>query len=297
MQLWLIPLLPLAGAAINGLTGRRTSKTVQSAVAIGSVLLEVAVTAPADTFPQNNQNGAIVTVGAAPSLLVIAPEIELGEYFAKALKVQNLEAKVIAPKDAPTSIDKWLVYDAVVLMNMPAIALATDQQEALEQYVEVHGRGLLMLGGENSFGPGGYYETPLERLSPLSSRVPHDRPQVAMVFVLDRSGSMTAPADESGRLTRLGKLDLPGSLPAMFTGFRISAGLSVVGAIVGEFFFKSGVQGIGTRIQLYTNRSETAKLIAAISLTAALGISLATAKRDWAYARAWLFQEVRQLRP
>jgi len=39
MQLWLIPFLPLAGAAINGFTGRRTSKTVQSAVAIGSVLL------------------------------------------------------------------------------------------------------------------------------------------------------------------------------------------------------------------------------------------------------------------
>jgi len=39
MQLWLIPLLPLAGAAINGFTGRRTGKTVQSAVAIGSVLL------------------------------------------------------------------------------------------------------------------------------------------------------------------------------------------------------------------------------------------------------------------
>jgi NitT/TauT family transport system permease protein len=41
----------------------------------------------------------------------------------------------------------------------------------------------------------------------------------------------------AGRLIRLWKLDLPGSLPAMFTGFRISAGLSVVGAIVGEFFF------------------------------------------------------------
>lgn len=39
MQLWLIPILPLAGAAINGIFGRRTSKTVQSAVAIGSVLL------------------------------------------------------------------------------------------------------------------------------------------------------------------------------------------------------------------------------------------------------------------
>ena len=70
----------------------------------------------------------------------------------------------------------------------------------------------------------------------------------------------------------IGKLDLPGSLPAMFTGFRISAGLSVVGAIVGEFFFKSGAKGIGTRIQLYTLNSYTDKLIAAIALTAVMGI-------------------------
>ena len=76
----------------------------------------------------------------------------------------------------------------------------------------------------------------------------------------------------AGRAIRLVKLDLPGSLPAMFTGFRISSGLSVVGAIVGEFFFKSGAVGIGSRIQTYTVRSETAKLMAAISMTAVMGI-------------------------
>jgi len=39
MQLWLIPLLPLAGFAVNGLLGRRFSKTAINAVAAGSVLL------------------------------------------------------------------------------------------------------------------------------------------------------------------------------------------------------------------------------------------------------------------
>jgi NitT/TauT family transport system permease protein len=78
----------------------------------------------------------------------------------------------------------------------------------------------------------------------------------------------------AGRFRRLWNLDLPSSLPAMFTGFRISAGLSVIGAIVGEFFFKAGPEGIGRRIGQYTQRSETAKLIAAISLTAALGLTL-----------------------
>ena len=42
MQLWLIPILPLAGFAINGLFGRRFSKAIVNAVAVGSVLLAFA---------------------------------------------------------------------------------------------------------------------------------------------------------------------------------------------------------------------------------------------------------------
>jgi NitT/TauT family transport system permease protein len=93
----------------------------------------------------------------------------------------------------------------------------------------------------------------------------------------------------ASRLRRLWKLDLPGSLPAMFTGFRISAGLSVVGAIVGEFFFQQGPEGIGRRIQEYTVNSETDRLIAAVTLAAALGVAIfllfgALANRS---TRAW----------
>ena len=39
MQLWLIPILPLAGFALNGLFGRRLSKAAINAIAVGSVLL------------------------------------------------------------------------------------------------------------------------------------------------------------------------------------------------------------------------------------------------------------------
>ena len=41
MQLWLIPILPLAGFVINGLFGRRLSKGVINTVAIGSVVLVI----------------------------------------------------------------------------------------------------------------------------------------------------------------------------------------------------------------------------------------------------------------
>ena len=47
----------------------------------------------------------------------------------------------------------------------------------------------------------------------------------------------------ASRTTRLRKLMLPAALPAMFAGLRIAAGLSVIGAIVGDFFFGRGEAG------------------------------------------------------
>ena len=76
----------------------------------------------------------------------------------------------------------------------------------------------------------------------------------------------------AGRLTVLRKLTLPGALPAVFTGFRISAGLSVIGAIVGDFFFRQGEAGIGRLLDVYRNRLQTEQLIVAIFLSSLLGL-------------------------
>ncbi len=76
----------------------------------------------------------------------------------------------------------------------------------------------------------------------------------------------------AGRMTRLIKLQFPAALPAMFTGFQISAGLSVIGAIVGGFFFGRGPRDLGNRILLYSNRLRPAEMIAAVILSALLGV-------------------------
>jgi NitT/TauT family transport system permease protein len=76
----------------------------------------------------------------------------------------------------------------------------------------------------------------------------------------------------ASRWTRLTKLQLPAALPAMFAGFQISAGLSVIGAIVGGFFFQRGPRDLGARILLYTGRVRPAELIAAVILSALLGL-------------------------
>ncbi len=79
---------------------------------------------------------------------------------------------------------------------------------------------------------------------------------------------------DAGRLTTLRKLLIPASLPAMFAGFRISAGLSVIGAIVGDFFFKQGDPGLGILIDLYRSRLESERMFAAIILSSLLGIAV-----------------------
>jgi NitT/TauT family transport system permease protein len=76
----------------------------------------------------------------------------------------------------------------------------------------------------------------------------------------------------ASRLTRLWKLQFPAALPAMFTGFQISAGLSVIGAIVGGLFFQRGPRDLGNRILLYSNRLRPGEMIAAVILSALLGV-------------------------
>ena len=78
----------------------------------------------------------------------------------------------------------------------------------------------------------------------------------------------------AGRFTRLSKLQFMAALPAIFAGLRVSAGLSVIGAIVGDIFFKQGDAGLGTLLSVYTSYLEGDRLFAAVGLSCALAIVL-----------------------
>jgi NitT/TauT family transport system permease protein len=78
----------------------------------------------------------------------------------------------------------------------------------------------------------------------------------------------------AGRLTVLRKLEAPAALPALFEGLRVAAGLAVVGAIVGDFFFKQGDPGIGILIDTYRARLQSPELFASILLASLLGVAV-----------------------
>jgi NitT/TauT family transport system permease protein len=77
----------------------------------------------------------------------------------------------------------------------------------------------------------------------------------------------------ASKFTRLCKLQFPAAMPNIFVGLRISAGLSVIGAVVGDFYFRQGgVVGIGAQIDIYRGRLWGAELIAAIILASIFGL-------------------------
>ena len=77
-----------------------------------------------------------------------------------------------------------------------------------------------------------------------------------------------------GRWKRLIKLKLPMAMPAMFTGFRIAAGLSVIGEIVGGFFFQRGQLDLGALLDEFTARLNGPMLFGTVILASALGVAI-----------------------
>ena len=80
----------------------------------------------------------------------------------------------------------------------------------------------------------------------------------------------------AGRWKRLVKLDFPAAVPALFAGLRISAGLAVIGTIVGEFFFRSGDRGLGQLIEFHRATNDTAEMFGAVILSSVLSIVVFT---------------------
>ena len=89
----------------------------------------------------------------------------------------------------------------------------------------------------------------------------------------DKSQHELFTLHNTSRWTRLTKLQIPSALPNIFVGLRISAGLAVIGAVVGDFYFREGgVVGIGAQIDVYRARLWGPELITAIILASLLGL-------------------------
>ncbi len=153
----------------------------------------VDVTAQDDTIGENNQASAVLMVEQKPRILILDTEPQTLRELVSALRVHNIIAEVRPADEVPQTLTELNQFDAIVLSSVPAVALSEHQTSLLRTYLSNLGGGLVMLGGEHSFGLGGYANTPLEDILPIRCDVEkeRDRPSIAMCLVIDRSASMT----------------------------------------------------------------------------------------------------------
>ncbi|MHC5038154.1 MAG: vWA domain-containing protein [Planctomycetota bacterium] len=86
-------------------------------------------------------------------------------------------------------------WDLVVLDGVEADALGEARMRAVEAFVRDGGGGLLLLGGPEAYGLGGYFDTPVERASPVRCD-PEEKNSLALILLLDASASMNEPTAE-----------------------------------------------------------------------------------------------------
>ncbi|MBI4491088.1 MAG: VWA domain-containing protein, partial [Deltaproteobacteria bacterium] len=158
----------------------------------GSHTYELLVESAQDTLPENNLLQGVVEVKGPPRVLYLHSQGDTQRFISRVLAVQGYSVVEAAPEESSLSLPEISTFDLLVLDNVPAYRLSQSKMEAIEKYVRDLGGGLMVIGGTQSYGAGGYYKSPLERVLPIEMRPPArlDLPHVALLFVLDKSGSM-----------------------------------------------------------------------------------------------------------
>jgi uncharacterized membrane protein len=152
-----------------------------------------------DARPENNAAEAYSFVSGQPRVLLVEGAQGEASNLANALKSAQIDVTVVAPAQMPASLGELSGYDAVALVDVPKRAVPDRAQTALSAYVHDLGRGLLMVGGAQSFGAGGWRHTPVEETLPVTMDIPTQvrLPSISIVLLIDVSGSMGV--EENGR--------------------------------------------------------------------------------------------------
>ena len=143
----------------------------------------------ADHLRRNNTVlNYIYVAGEGKVLIVTDPQGDERDWAAlvKAVRQGNRVVETKTAFEFPRDALSLMPYDAVVFVNVAADAFDAVQLQALQTGVKEMGVGFLMVGGPNSFGPGGYHRTAIEEVLPVSMDVTKKKilPKGALVIIL-----------------------------------------------------------------------------------------------------------------
>jgi len=145
-----------------------------------------------DLYKEDNSLQGWIGIGARRKVLIVANKARDASYLEAVVKRLGHDPEVADLSTRGGQFDRPLSgYDAVVLDDVPRSRLAPQFQTALANYVQ-RGGSLVMVGGDDSFGLGGYHGSAIETAMPVIMKPPeHKKQQRALILIIDKSGSMS----------------------------------------------------------------------------------------------------------
>ena len=184
---------PVSSREVTLRRGDNTFTFRDTAADTGVVTYEARLISEGDSCAQNDSMGGYVYVQGAPKLLLVEGRQGEGSEMAAMLSAAAMQYETVLPAQLPYDAEQLRQYDGVVLVNVDYDAADEEQWAALNSAVRVLGRGLTVIGGDSSYALGGYRGSKLEEMLPVTIDVRNklDLPSLALMLVIDKSGSMS----------------------------------------------------------------------------------------------------------
>ena len=291
--------------ALHLARGETRVRFAAAADAPGERRYGIRVALAGDAEPRNDAAEVPVMVAGRPRILWIGRDREAPR------GLTGFEVTSARPEALADPLRRLAEFDAVVLAGVEAEALPPGAPERLRRYVGEQGGGLFMLGGAGSFAPGGYRGTPIEEALPvdLDPGIRRVRPGLALVVVLDKSGSMAEamggapkiaaareavlaaaallePGDRFGlvafdgapaRVMPAQEAPARGHLQAVLAGLRPGGGTRILPALAEAATLVHGLEGWRRHLVLVTDgQGEGGDFPGAARALAAKGVTVST---------------------
>ncbi|MGF1452754.1 MAG: VWA domain-containing protein, partial [Opitutales bacterium] len=182
---------PIGQGTLGMDDGRAWLRLSARAEESGAFEYRLVIRSESDPRPGNNAFARWIEVTGGPRIVLLSRYDN--DPLAGLLQQTGMRVEVL---NEPRRFHEGMLNGAelIVLNDVPANEFPEGGLEAIDFFVRAQGGAMLMLGGKFSFGSGGYFESPLEEVLPVSLELKdeHRRLAIAMAIVMDRSGSMAA---------------------------------------------------------------------------------------------------------
>ena len=188
---WYLDRTQLDTAQVDLAAGETALTHTFKPVATGFHSVRITIDPVLDTYAENNVGEALVQVIGPPHVLVVEQAPGDAASLEAALASTGILSTAISPGQLPRTAADLAAYQSVVLVDIPASSLGADGMALLQAATRDLGTGLVVIGGADSYGPGGYAGTALEATLPVQIQIPQNmqKPPVAVMLVLETTES------------------------------------------------------------------------------------------------------------